>query len=518
MSLLSRIRRLFWEDGTDRDTEELHPQPPAPEPPLPEDEPPLELELEAAERPELTAEEQELHQLLAVLEQGDANLDRDGISRAVCRLAEAGRGHAAADLLRQLIARLPDEAGLKLILAELLYDLKEFSEAVRLLEDLAEQPAQRNRAHFLLGDVFGREGNLEAALRHYEAVLALDFDFPRARGRADELRRRLDRPVATAAPTIFGAEEVGPGGRFVLRRELGRGGGGTVYLAQDNSLGRLVAVKVLHPHVSERQEARLQLFCEARVAAALRHPRIVTIYDLEESLNLVVMEYCAGGALADRIARAPLEPAAALRRLAEITSVLDWVHRCGVIHRDLKPANLLLRGQEEGAPLVLTDFGTAHAGFEAPAGEPTAAGSLVYMAPEQRRTLAPDARADLYACGVILIEMLLGHVPLSQQQAIAGAELLAMDDLWRELEGRLPGPLAGPLLDLCRSLVAPEIDARPRDAREVSERARALAESFAEHAVRRQVLAELEERAGPPPRTAEVERWLRDSARLLLGY
>jgi len=106
MSLLSRIRRLFWNDRTDREPEELLPEPAAPEPPVPEPGPAPEL---GSPHPE-TAEEQELHQLLATLEQGAAQLDRDRLARAVSGLAEAGRGQTAVDLLRRLVSRLPDEA------------------------------------------------------------------------------------------------------------------------------------------------------------------------------------------------------------------------------------------------------------------------------------------------------------------------------------------------------------------------------------------------------------------------
>jgi serine/threonine protein kinase len=323
--------------------------------------------------------------------------------------------------------------------------------------------------------------------------------------------------MATAAPTIFGADDLGPGGRFLLERELGRGGGGTVYLAIDQKLGRRVAVKALHPHVARRQEARAHLFCEARIAAALRHPRIVTIYDLEEPLNLVVMEYCSGGALADRIARGPLPPALALRRLAQITTVLETVHRCGVIHRDLNPANLLIRHRtDQEAPLVLSDFGTAHAGVDHREEETRAFGSLVYMAPEQRRGLRPDPRADIYACGVILIEMLLGRPPLRREQALSGADLLEINDLWRDLDEKVSArALVIPLLELCRTLVNPKVGRRPEEAEAVSARAWALADRFQRADLGLDLMQDLRRRAGSGNRSFAVKRWLDRRARRL---
>lgn len=522
MSFLRRIRGLFWEEGTPPADGEPGPGPdelvePSPEPDdddearlLPPEPPPP---AEAGPGPE----ERELRRLIHALQVAPASarppVDTRRVDELIGFLVADGWTRVAVDLLRELTGLAPHLDGLRLRLAELLYDLGEPDEALPLLRELAETPGQRLRAHFLLGEHHGREDDAVRALQHYEVVLALDFRHPRARGRAEELRRRLDRPVATAAPTIFGAEDLGPGGRFLLQRELGRGGGGTVYLAVDQTLSRPVAVKVLHPHVAQRQEARVHLFGEARIAAALRHPRIVTIYDLEESLNLVVMEYCAGGALAGRIAaEGPQPPADALQRLAEITAVLDTVHRCGVIHRDLKPGNLLLRTDAPDAPLVLTDFGAAHAGGHTEEPDAAAAGSLIYMAPEQRRGAALDPRADLYACGVILLEMLLGRPPLGQQQAIAGDEIVGLGEVWRELEDRLPRAEGRAMSAFCRGLVSPDVGARPGQGEEVTRLALDLARRLQDAEIGRDVLQELRRRGAARP-GPDVELWLAEAER-----
>jgi len=473
-----------------------------------------------APTPELAPEERELRSYVEALSTrpegvGGFEDDIEHVVAMVSRAVGAGRRRPVLDNVRRLCRLIPHSPTLRFRLAELLYDHKHHEEALDLLEELLDDPEHRSAAHFLLGDYHGREANLERALRHYEAVLALDFAHPRARRRADDIRSRLDRPVATSAPTILGADDLGPGSRFVLQRELGRGGGGAVFLAQEAELRRPVAVKVLHPHVVLRQDARAHLFCEARIAAALHHRGIITVYDLDESLNLVVMEYCAGGALRDQIDQGALPVELALRRLAEVTSVLDVVHRCGVVHRDLKPANLLFRTREERATLVLTDFGIAHAGPEQ-GSEAMAAGSLIYMAPEQRRGKGqPDGRADLYACGVILVEMLLGRRPLDQQQALQGALLLELDEVWRELEHRLGSVAAAPLLSLCQELVAPDPEARPSVAAEVSRRVRALAEEADDRALRSEALRALERRA-PEPRKEPTERWLKEQRRRLV--
>jgi tetratricopeptide (TPR) repeat protein len=461
------------------------------------------------------SEQSQLRELLEAARRDRAHppaIDQARVLHWVSTLVASGQERVAIDLLGGLTRLVPGLGALRLRLAELHYDRLEFAEALPLLQETVDDPQLAPRAHFLLGDYHAREADLERGLRHYEAALAFDFAYPRARERADELRRRLDRPVAAASPTILGAEDISTSSRYVLQRELGRGGSGTVYLARDRILGRLVAVKALHAEVKRRPDAWTHLFCEARIAAALQHPRIAAVYDLDEAAHLVVMEYCAGGTLADRIVGGPLPAPLVLRRLAEVTEVLDVVHRCGVVHRDLKPANLLCRvagpqpPEVAVPPLVLTDFGIAHAGRADE--ELAAAGSLVYMSPEQRGGMPADPRADLYACGVIFLEMLLGRPPLDRHQALQGTPIVELEAMWGAVRGLAPSAVAPALLELARSLVDPSPERRPSDAASVGARARAIGRALEERAEREELRAEIERRAGPPPRSAEVERWL----------
>ncbi len=454
-------------------------------------------------------EEQRLLELLEAAAGGGAvSMEPQRVLAQVAAISRAGREPVAVDLLRRLTARFPESYELRMGLARSLYDQGHEADAARLLERLVDHPEVALDAHFLLGEFHEREAEPDQALRHYEAVMAVDFEYPKARRRADALRRKLAVPAAgMAAPTLLGADDLGPGARFMLQRELGRGGGGAVYLARDRALGRQVAVKVLHPHVASRAGAREHLFCEARIATSLRHPQIVFIYDLDEALNMVVMEYCAGGALGDII---PLVPARALARLAEIAGVLDTVHRCGVIHRDLKPSNLLLRRSSAAdSPLVLTDFGIAHA-VEAGSDAPEVGGSLAYMAPEQRRGEArADPRADLYSCGVVLLEMLLGSAPLSHQDVIQGAVLLEARDVWRQVREMLPGRPGEELTVLARGLVHPDPERRPSAAEEVERRAMTLVEQVHRLRDRQAVKEDLRRRAGRDRSDAQ-RRWLSD--------
>ena len=200
MSLLRRIRDLLWNEA-------------------PAGEPPASLPGSPASPPAplvMLPEEQELLQLIAALRSSPVTpplVDTRRVHELVDRLVADGRIRLAIDLLRELSAVPPHLEALRLRLAELLLELQEHAEAVPLLRDLASlqapaiSPTHALRAHFLLGAHYQREGDQGRALLHYESILALDFGYPRARGRADKLMQRIDRPVATAAPTILGAPD-----------------------------------------------------------------------------------------------------------------------------------------------------------------------------------------------------------------------------------------------------------------------------------------------------------------------
>jgi serine/threonine-protein kinase len=259
-------------------------------------------------------------------------------------------------------------------------------------------------------------------------VLARDVTYPNARARASSLRAALGagepaRPAAGGA-TLAGVEgQAITAARYRLLAEIGRGATGAVYRARDAELERDVAVKLLHAHLGGHGTLA-RFFAEARVAAALRHPNIVAVLDLDEEHRRIVMELLAGGTLRERLRDGRLPIAEALERHAEILAALAAAHRRGVIHRDLKPANLLFRRAAPPTELVLGDFGTAHLG--APMQVDVLVGTLRYMAPEQRRGKAGPS-GDVYAAGVILHEMLGGQAPASLAAAApdAGLELPA---------------------------------------------------------------------------------------------
>ena len=350
-------------------------------------------------------------------------------------------------------------------LGELLCEKLEHANARPLLERLTAVPAHALRAHFLLADAAERGGDEAEARSQLEKIIAVDVDYPQARSRADRLRRTVP-PVAAppvAAATIAGLPDGGADfGRWRLAREIGRGASGAVYVAHDDELDRDVALKILHPHARSRALPRARAWLEARVAAAIRHPGVVAVYDLDEERQLVAMELCTGGPLAVRLQRGPLPPAEAIARAVELLGTLAAVHARGVVHGDVKPANLLYRDAGEDAELVLGDFGLAQLVADGDE-ERAARGTLAYMAPEQRRGALVPA-SDVYAAGVILVELLAGTAALAPWLGDRAA-LLRGDARW---SGALPstvqrhlGARAVELERLAAALLDEDAAARP---------------------------------------------------------
>jgi branched-chain amino acid transport system substrate-binding protein len=201
-------------------------------------------------------------------------------------------------------------------------------------------------------------------------------------------------------------------GKYEVRAEVGRGGMGTVYLALDPLLQRRVAVKVLAPHLVWQPGLIERFLREARAAARLKHPNIVTIYDVGQDGNTYyfVMEYVEGQSLATALRqRGPMSPGGAVRLLRRLASALDYAHGQGLVHRDVKPGNILLG---PGGEPALGDFGIARAAEDA---RLTTTGTLVgtpdYMSPEQARGDEVDHRTDLYSLAIVAYESLGGQPP-----------------------------------------------------------------------------------------------------------
>ena len=212
-------------------------------------------------------------------------------------------------------------------------------------------------------------------------------------------------------------------GPYEIVSSLGAGGMGEVYLAQDTRLGRSVAIKILSDQFSSDAQRMARFDREAKVLASLNHPHIASIYGLEEShgVRALVMELVEGPTLAERIKQGPLAPDDALPIAKQIAEALEYAHERGIIHRDLKPSNVKIT--PDGAAKVL-DFGLAKA-LEGDISavdistSPTLShaatqagillGTAAYMSPEQARGKKVDRRADIWAFGAVLYEMLTGR-------------------------------------------------------------------------------------------------------------
>src|SRR6266513_2891745 len=201
-------------------------------------------------------------------------------------------------------------------------------------------------------------------------------------------------------------------GRYRIVRKLGTGGMANVYLAEDQELGRRVAIKVLDDrHASDDQFVE-RFRREAKAAAALSHPNIVSIYDRGETdgTYYIAMEYLDGPNLKELVRQGTPSIRTAITYGREILSALRIAHRRGLVHRDIKPHNILI--DAEGR-LKVTDFGIARSGPS----QMTEAGSIIgtaqYLSPEQARGAPVDQRSDLYSVGVVLYELLTGAVPFT---------------------------------------------------------------------------------------------------------
>src|ERR671923_398041 len=206
-------------------------------------------------------------------------------------------------------------------------------------------------------------------------------------------------------------------GRYRILRKLGAGGMANVYLAEDEELGRRVAIKILNERYANDDLFIERFRREAKSAAGLSHPNIVSIYDRGEAEGTyyIAMEVIEGRSLKELLlTRGPLPIVDAVHYARQILEALRFAHRHGIIHRDIKPHNCLVG--EQG--LKVTDFGIARYGPS----QMTEAGSIMgtaqYLSPEQARGAPVTASSDLYSLGIVLYEMLTGRVPFSGDSAI----------------------------------------------------------------------------------------------------
>jgi len=198
---------------------------------------------------------------------------------------------------------------------------------------------------------------------------------------------------------------------YKILEELGRGGMGVVYKAEDTKLRRTVALKFLTPQALGTEDEKARFIHEAQAAAALNHPNICTVYEIDEleGRSFIAMEYIEGRSLRDIIASGPMKLEIAQGIAIQIAGGLHAAHQRQIVHRDIKPANIMITG--EGRVKIM-DFGLAKSpGRTQLTREGTTLGTVAYMSPEQSRGEAVDSRTDIWSLGVMLYEMVTGQAP-----------------------------------------------------------------------------------------------------------
>ena len=338
--------------------------------------------------------------------QGRAFAEGPDLQMELSSLDAGGRSKAADALLADALLASPS-LELRRQLAERLLRRGDRARAATLLKKLAEPSVPQEHAAcalLALGEIAEADGDLDEARLRYEQVLAQDIGATQAKTRARRLRRDEDLQRGDDGRRVLarflGARAAGS--RYAVVDEVGRGGAATVFRARDRLIGREVALKIFHARGSA-EERRARIVHEARIAGSFEHPHIVSILDLDESRDLLVMALCEGGSLQRRLQQeTKLRHTEAVDLGAVLLRTLGDIHEAGHLHLDIKPSNLLFHDGQ----LMLCDFGTA--GMKELG---ALAGTRAYMAPEHRLMGTADARADLYMAGLVIAESIEGRLP-----------------------------------------------------------------------------------------------------------
>ncbi len=229
-------------------------------------------------------------------------------------------------------------------------------------------------------------------------------------------------------------------GRYQILEELGRGGMGVVYKAEDTKLKRIVALKFLPPELTHIPDVKERFMREAQAAAALDHPNICTVYefDEDEEKTFISMAYIEGQSLKKKIESDPLELDEAIRIALQVAEGLRKAHKSGVVHRDIKSANIMVTEEDQAK---IMDFGLARiAGGTLVTKEGITMGTIAYMSPEQARGEEVDHRTDIWSFGVVLYEMFSGQLPFKGEhdQAVVYSILNKKPDPITDLRAEIP--------------------------------------------------------------------------------
>ena len=405
-------------------------------------------------------------------------LDRQGqLYVAACAALDNDLPTRGIRLLHRVSAEDPNYQNACLRLADTFERESHFDLAARKLADHLEagdpeaiEPALYSR----LAELHHKAGDVESALDVLETLRMLEPAYPNLAARTEELRkarsaqRLIDenhlQDEASMPQTVILANQ-----RYEQLEELGRGGMGVVYKARDRRLGRVVALKRLSEGLREHPRAAELFLREARAAAALNHPNIVTVHDadLEDGVLFITMELLDGNPLHQVLRQhGPMTSDQVARIGRQVCAGLEYAHMRGIIHRDIKTANLFLTNDRR---TKIMDFGLARVTEEARRNASLLGGTPNYMAPEQANGDGGDHRADLYALGATLFELTTGAIPFAHPDETGRGNALNPPDAREQVPATDPR-----LAHVIRELLAVEPSERPASAAAVGLRLAAI--------------------------------------------
>jgi serine/threonine-protein kinase len=335
----------------------------------------------------------------------------------------ADRADAAIQVLQQVANEHPDFTTASAMLGDIFRERGKHTLAIAKLRQAtqgSEIGSENIRAFYGLAAALDANGDLEEANSLYERILAVQYEFEDVQERLARTRKKLEekakalaeqsKTAATHAPMASTAKQ----GRYKVTGKLGRGGMGIVYKATDTVLDRTVAFKVLPDTLQENPQALKNFLREAKSAAILNHPGIVTVFDAgeQDGVFYIAMEYVDGNTLKDIIKkRGKIGAGGVVHVATQMCEALAYAHEQKVVHRDIKSANAMWTRDRK---VKIMDFGLAKVIEEVRNHTTVVSGTPYYMSPEQTLGKNVDHRTDIYSLGVTIFELATGALPFRE--------------------------------------------------------------------------------------------------------
>jgi tetratricopeptide (TPR) repeat protein len=359
---------------------------------------------------------------------------------------QMGRLDEAIETLQRLDSQSQDYYQGSLVLGRIFLDRGMLSavkdRCQKLLALYKDDPECEVEPMYQLARAYEAERDLDSALRLYEKVLAQDFAFRDARERAAQVKAAKAAPSSPPTPQKTSSSSTPrTEARYKILKQIGQGGMGVVYRAEDTVLHRIVAYKVLPTSVKEQRAVLENFLQEARIAASINHPNIVTIYDTGHDPAgevFISMEFVDGLSLKellDKMGALPLPQFLSIAK--QICAGLSYAHGRRIIHRDIKPSNIML---SRDRMVKIMDFGLAKIVNDAIADRTSVKGTPLYMAPEQILGKEVDHQSDLYSLGCTLYRMATGRLPFTKGD-LYYQHLHTVPQHPKELNPKLPSSL-----------------------------------------------------------------------------